>query len=173
MTSTTPSIIALAQGKPPRSLVGFRASFAIIPAEPDGADCVAFDLSCRNCGARAFDLRELSAELGAAAIMARCCACEHEAQVFSAVTDGYDGAFGHPHFLKDIVSAKPLENTVGDAVGAVQVRAGFSYSIPMAELIENAREAGVEPQDLFDWFHILTRPANAEIWDWTWDYECA
>jgi len=26
---------------------------------------------------------------------------------------------------------------------------------------------------LFDWFYILTKTADVEAWEWTWDFECA
>jgi len=173
MQSATPSVVDLAQVKPPRGLGDFKVHFAMTPTEPDGAEFVAFELSCPTCLGDAFHLLELSASLGPAGIRARCAACDHEGQVFDATTDGYDGVYGHLDFLKTAQTAKPLEGKSDVLLGAVQVRAGFSYSIPMSELMEHAEEARVEPQDLFDWFYILTKTADVEAWEWTWDFECA
>ncbi len=168
-----PSIVDLAQAKPPQSLSNFQVRFVPTPPESDGVQFVSFELSCPICLAGAFQILELSATLGPMGIVARCRQCGREEQVFNAATDGYDGSFGHLEFLKEGVSAAPLEDDTGAALEAVQVRAAFSYSIPLAELMEHAQDAHLDPQDLFDWFHLLTKTADAEGWDWVWEFECA
>ncbi len=173
MTSEMSSVIELAVAEPPRSLNNFQARFVPTSVELGSCDAATFDLSCRDCTGNLFQVLEMSATLGPAGVVARCAKCGREGEVFNATTDGYDGAYGHLNFLKEDLDVKPLAGESGAQLGTVQLRARYSYSIEMSELVEHAQELRVGPQDLFDWFHILTRAGADDAWVETWDFECA
>ena len=166
------SIADLAHARPPRGFHDFKLEFVESKHET-GFEFISFDLSCPGCFGILFDALLISAAMGPAGINARCRGCGRGAQVFHAAVNGYDGEFGHLQFMKDVANTAPLTGAGGRPLGPVRLRVSCSYSISPSELIESAAELGVAPQDLFDWFHLLTKSSEADDWDWTWDWECA
>ena len=132
-----------------------------------------FELTCRECSGDIFDVREGVNKYGAIGVRALCLRCGRERDVFNAKTDGYDGAHGHNDFLGLSVSWEPLRTETGTEVKGVQLRAGCVYNNPLIEMIQDASKLGTKPQNLFDWFHLLSRTAGAPGWEWVWEFECA
>lgn len=156
---------------PPKSFSDFAAiTEPRVQTEPPGAR---YRLACANCGHQSFTVHEtVSGEYGAAGLEATCAHCGKTGSIFHASRDGYDGRLGNLLFLEPVTGRVPLRHDERE-VGETMVACEISFSIDPDELVSNAAESGLAPQDLFDWFSLYARHPGEDEWRNVWNYECA
>ena len=155
----------------PRFLAGFHGALTD-EERHDHFSISNYAVCCKDCGADMFDVLPVRSEWqpGAVdefAIQLLCCGCGARKLLFDAARDGYDGECGHLKFLHgEKLETRTLKS-------GVLVRVRLAYNIEAAELEEHARELGLAPHDLFDWFYVLCRESLPDEWQDVWNYECA
>ena len=98
-----------------------------------------------------------------------CVSCGERHLVFDATTHGYDGVLEHGSTYEQ---GNGEEKPIVCNAESYQVDVVFTYNIDFVELQDIANEEKLQPQDLFDWFHIIAMaPDGTELKDI--NYECA
>jgi hypothetical protein len=177
-------LAALATRSHPRALKGFALSALPIGSGGAADITVEFQLNCLGCGGSTFRIYSFPlvvpdpspyAGLDPGETLfrpphsAECVQCGTRASVFDARTDGYDGVLN---------GGGPYESG-GDREasfpGEFTVVVWLTYNVDaedLDDLYQTAREAGVEPADLFDWMGIQGTATDGSA-PFSVDYECA
>lgn len=98
-----------------------------------------------------------------------CAKCGKRQMVFDAEKHGYDGALGHgSSYSHGSGGMAPISCSMPE----YGVDVVFTYNAELEELRDIGTERGIEPQDLFDWFHLIAiNDDGVELKDI--NYECA
>lgn len=165
---------------------GCIAAFVKKPVERQGdSEIIArFELACAKCSSSKLKIMCFPvtvteagkyADMNVGDILERnphhvvCVQCGERHLVFDASKHGYDGALGHGSAYEQ---GEGEEKPIACSAESYLVDVLFTYNINFEELRTIANDKNLQPQDLFDWFHIIAIAADGtELKDI--NYECA